>query len=594
MARAGYSCVALGYSKWPEMGNEPHGEQASKTCEATPFGRGDRKLMSLVDSLWIPVFRASGRRDWVTPLQIGDADIVSLDANRADFNGALAQFLIGLLQTTTPMDSQVEWETLLDSPPDEKTLGKWFEPVRAAFVLGGDGPRFMQDLTLKPEDGEAKPIAALLIEAPGEQALKFNTDHFVKRDTVVAVCSACAATMLLALQTNAPSGGAGHRTSLRGGGPLTTLVINTPRLTLWQDLWLNVRERSVFLAQGGDPGKTSPERSFPWTANITTLQKPDGEFSPIEAHPAHAYWAMPRRIRLDLNTVTPGICDICRRQSDQLIARYVTKNYGINYKGAWNHPLSPYYENKPGEWLPLHPQPGGYGYKHWLSWALGSSKQGKSQRPSSVVSHFLGTRHRNGQFRLWSFGYDMDKMKARCWYESTLPLYGLASHDLRGQSTVQAAVSQWIEGADLAAFFLRKAVRDAWFSPNAEARGDLSSVDAGFYAGTESSFYLLLRKLIESVRDADNESILSRFREQWLAELQKAARRLFDETLVGSSPIERQNPKRIAESFRQLDRNLLGPKLRQALGLPVDKPAKNAVTKKKSKKGKAENATGEG
>lgn len=550
--------------------------------------------MNLLDETWIPVQRKGGQRDWVSPLQIGDADIVALDANRADFNGALAQFLIGLLQTTTPMDSQVEWERLLDSPPDAETLAKWFEPVRAAFVLDGDGPRFMQDLTLKPEDGEAKPIAALLIEAPGEQALKFNTDHFVKRDTVVAVCSACAATMLLTLQTNAPSGGAGHRTSLRGGGPLTTLVLHTPRLTLWNDLWLNVRERSVFLAQGGDPKKSSLERSFPWMVNISVLQKQDGEFGPIEAHPAHVYWAMPRRIRLDLEAVSPGVCDICDRQSDRCISRYVTKNYGMNYKGAWNHPLSPYYENKPGEWLPLHPQPGGYGYKHWLSWVLGSSKQGKPQRPSSVVSHFLGTRHRNGQFRLWSFGYDMDNMKARCWYESTLPLYGLANHNLRGQGTVQAAVGQWVEGADLTAFFLRKAVRDAWFSPNAEARGDLSSVDASFYAATEPSFYLLLRKLIEVIRDVDDEPLLSGFRDQWLADLQRTARRLFDETLVGSSPVERQNPKRIAEAFRQLDRNLRGTKLRQALGLSVDKPAKAAAATKKSAKGKAENVTGEG
>ncbi len=550
--------------------------------------------MNLLDAKWIPVKRSNGQHDWVSPLQIGDPDIVSLDANRADFNGALAQFLIGLLQTTTSMDSHVEWERLLDLPPDEKALIEWFRPVRMAFVLDGDGPRFMQDLTLKSDDGEAKPIAALLIDSPGEQALKFNTDHFVKRDTVLSVCFDCVPAMLMTLQTNAPAGGAGHRTSLRGGGPLTTLVVNTLRRALWHDLWLNVRERTVFLAQGGDSGETSLERTFPWMADISVLQKYDGEFGPIEAHPAHVYWAMPRRIRLDLDLVTSGCCDLCGRKSDRLISKYVTKNYGMNYKGAWNHPLSPYYENKPGEWLPLHPQPGGYGYKHWLSWVLGSSRQGKAQRPASVVSHFLGMRHRNGQFRLWSFGYDMDNMKARCWYESTLPLYGLAGHDKRGQSTVQAAVGQWIEGAGLAIFFLRKAVRDAWFSPNAEARGDMSSVDATFYAATEPSFYMLLRRLIESVRDVEPDPVLSGFREQWLVELVKTSRKLFDETLVGSVPVERQNPKRVAEAFRQLNRNLLGPKLRQALGLPVEQPFKGGRATKKAAKGKTEKTTTEG
>ncbi|MFW9324710.1 hypothetical protein ACN9OK_12155, partial [Glaesserella parasuis] len=63
--------------------------------------------------------------------------------------------------------------------------------------------------------------------------------------------------------------------------------------------------------------------------------------------------------------------------------------------------------------------------------------------------------------------------------------------------------------------------------------------------------------------------------ERWLAALKKAVHRLFDDELVGSSPIERQNPARIARAHRQLLGNLQGPKLRNALGLPVvTKPAK--------------------
>lgn len=535
--------------------------------------------MNLLEQNWIPVKRKNGNIDWVSPVHVGDPDIVALDANRADFNGALTQFLIGLLQTTTPMDSYIEWERLFDSPSDAQTLTEWFESVRPAFMLDGEGPRFMQDLTLNADEGEgeAKPIAALLIETPGEQALKFNTDHFIKREGVSLVCPDCAASMLLALQINAPSGGAGHRTSLRGGGPLTTLVINSDEKdrTLWRDLWLNVRERSVFLAQGGDETRVRPEYTFPWMAPITALQKTSSsEFGPVQAHPAHVYWATPRRIRIDFGTVQTGCCDMCGRESQRLVSRYVTKNYGVNYKGAWNHPLSPYYENKPGEWLPLHPQPGGYGYKHWLSWVLGSARQGKAQRPASVVSHFLTTRHRAGQFRLWSFGYDMDNMKARCWYESTLPLYGLARHGKHDQDIVQTAVSQWVEGSGLAAFFLRKAVRDAWFSPNAEAKGDFSAIDAGFYSATEPGFYVLLRQLIESIREQGNEPTLSGFREQWLSELSKKALRLFDETLVGSAPVERQNPRRVAVAFQHLRRNLHGSKLREAIGLPTDKPVK--------------------
>ena len=49
--------------------------------------------------------------------------------------------------------------------------------------------------------------------------------------------------------------------------------------------------------------------------------------------------------------------------------------------------------------------------------------------------------------------------------------------------------------------------------------------------------------------------------------------RLFDQRFVGAGPIEQQNPRRAALARRQLQRNLQGPKLRAALGLPVDESA---------------------
>ncbi len=526
--------------------------------------------MNLIDAPWIPVRRADGTQDWVSPLVIGDPDIVALDASRADFNGALAQFLIGLLQTTTPIDSLSEWRDYLDSPPDATSLEGWFAPVREAFMLDGDGPRFMQDHTL-PADAEAKPIAALLLESPGEQSLKFNTDHFIKRDTISAACADCATHALLTLQLNAPAGGAGHRTSLRGGGPLTTLVISASETgrTLWRDLWLNARERSVFLAQCGDPEKTDPQYSFPWLADIAQLQKEKGDFSPLQGHPSHVFWAMPRRIRLDFDTVHVAACDLCGRHSDRLLARYTTKNYGLNYKGSWNHPFSPYYENKPEEWLPVHPQLGGYGYRHWLPWVLGASRQGRSQRPASVVTSFLTHHHHTGQFRLWAFGYDMNNMKACCWYESTLPIYGLAESDLRSQEFVQAVVGQLVEGANLVALYVHDSVKQAWFGVGTELRGDLSFVDVSFYADTESEFYELLKRLIGSAREGREDHDLFQLREQWRQHLIAAARRLFDDRLVGASPIQQQNPRRVAEAHKALMRKLYGNKLRQALGLTV-------------------------
>src|SRR5207244_8367952 len=125
-----------------------------------------------------------------------------------------------LKTTMAPKDDRA-WRTGLTQPPEPDRLSEAFQSVSAAFDLDGAGARFMQDLKLT--DGEDKEIAPLLIEAPGGSTLRNNTDFFIKRGSVEQMCYSCVATALFTLQINAPSGGVGHRTSLRGGDPLTIL-----------------------------------------------------------------------------------------------------------------------------------------------------------------------------------------------------------------------------------------------------------------------------------------------------------------------------------------------------------------------------------
>lgn len=525
--------------------------------------------MNLLSDRWLPVQRSSsGARDWVSPAQLADPDVASFDAPRADFNAALLQFAIGLLQTTAPIETSRDWAKRFREPPDADTLQSWFAPVQAAFELDGDAARFMQDRTLTTDQGTVNDIAALLIEAPGGKTLKDNGDHFIKRGQIAGMCPCCAAAALLTLQINAPSGGAGHRTGLRGGGPLTTLVVCQPARSLWHDLWLNVQERSRFLEAGGNPEKMESFYTFPWMSAQTSLQKDGGALAPIDVHPAHVFWAMPRRIRLDFSAVEHGDCDVCGRSSEQCITQYVTKNYGLNYKGPWEHPLSPYYESKEG-WLPMHPQPGGLGYRHWLAWVLGTEDEKKRQRAARVV----GAQLESGRARalghaplhLRAFGFDMDNMKARCWYDSTLPLYGLLECEAGALKRIQNEVSHWLSGAELAAYFLRTAVKEAWFGH--EARGDLSVVDASFWSATEASFYGVLQAVITAERqakEADSGALKRRLHQA----LVHAATSLFDECFVGAGAVERQHPQRVAAAYRRLRQSLHGRKLRDALALP--------------------------
>lgn len=50
----------------------------------------------------------------------------------------------------------------------------------------------MQDFDLRAADGDAVNISSLLIESPGENTIKNNSDHFIKRDHVRLMCPHCA------------------------------------------------------------------------------------------------------------------------------------------------------------------------------------------------------------------------------------------------------------------------------------------------------------------------------------------------------------------------------------------------------------------
>ena len=69
--------------------------------------------INLLDERWLPVRRANGDKDHIAPCQLtadyGQNPVVALDAPRPDFNGALVQFLVGLLQTACAPSRRDEW-----------------------------------------------------------------------------------------------------------------------------------------------------------------------------------------------------------------------------------------------------------------------------------------------------------------------------------------------------------------------------------------------------------------------------------------------------------------------------------------------------
>jgi len=531
-------------------------------------------VINLILGNWLPVCRASGVQEIVAPWQITDRHdtdpIVGLAAPRADFNGALMQFLIGLLQTAAPpiKADNDDWLAWMEQAPTPTVLQEKFAHFQHAFNLFGDGPCFMQDID--ELDGDIKPIDALLIEAPGANTLRNNADHFIKRGGVEALCPVCAASALFTLQTNAPTGGAGHRTSLRGGGPLTTLAIIDPQdgselsETLWRNVWLNVMRLRDFesLTDGGD--NQADDDIFPWlAATRSSNPKQDGRDTyPADVNPLQMYWAMPRRIRLDWENTHTGDCDICGAESDRLVSQYVTQNYGVNYNGPWKHPLSPHsLDKKDNTPIPKHPQPGGMSYCHWLNFIA----DGELNEAAKIITAF-NKRNPNDvlQLRLWAFGYDMDNMKARCWYETTYPLYQLDEHvraDFieRAQSLISAA----IEVSKL----VRSTVKEAWFKRPGDAKGDTSFLVEAFFQHTENTFFDRLGGLRDELA-SDGGGIL--VLNTWHSELKEAALELFD-YWAAHGDVSVVNPHRIAMAHRRLLKDLYAPRMKKLLLLPDKK-----------------------
>jgi CRISPR system Cascade subunit CasA len=508
--------------------------------------------LNLIADKWLPARRLSGAAEVIRPGQITDgiagADpIIAIDWPRPDFRIATLELLIGLLALAFPPRDLRAWVASWHRPPSPDELDAAFAPFAHAFALDGPGPRFLQDMEDLQTDPE--PVESLLIEAPGASTRTKNTDLLVKRDRAQSFSRASAAIALFTLQSWAPAGGAGIRTGLRGGGPLVTLV-RPERPSLWHLLWANT-------PHGEPPPMPELPRILPWLAPTITSEGAQTVTPEAQAHPLQAFWGMPRRIRLDFTALeAPRACGLTGAPDAVQVTGWRQRPRGANY-AAWGkvHPLSPHYQVKAGaEWLPVHPQPGGIGYRHWLGLVVEDGQRA----PASAVATWRRERRRDAlegvQARLLAAGYDMDNMKARAFVECEMPLPGAAAED---QDRLDALAGALVRAADIAAGLLRNAVRNALFSPGAKVKLDaegLASLRERLWARTEQPFFDALRSAADGPgAEAGSEAE----RAAWARLLHRRAMALFDEA-APLDPEAGSAAPRIADARRALNFALLG------------------------------------
>lgn len=390
--------------------------------------------LNLISDRWIPVRLRDDTQISIAPWEMARPDILRPDWPRADLNIACYELLIGLVRMADPPADAADWKARAADP---ERLRARLEPFREAFELTGTGPRFLQDL--EPLDGAPNRPDMLFIDSAGGQTARNNADLMVHRDRYPTLDPALAAMALYTLQAFAPSGGAGNRTSMRGGGPMATLV--DPGDGLWSLVWANVPY-----------GEPAAPGDLPWMRPTRISQGANSEVYPAQAHPVEAFFGMPRRLRLieEAGQVT-GV---------------IQKPYGTNYAG-WIHPLTPYYRQKPGaELLPVHPKPALFGYRNWLGVVAAQAGEELTRRAETVET-WSG---RGGRASLIVSGWAMDNMKPRSFLHSVQPLVALpAERNLLLISMIGAADQLSLAlraalGSALSEGEAREALREEFFA----------------------------------------------------------------------------------------------------------------------------------
>ncbi|MDC9592765.1 hypothetical protein [Xenorhabdus sp. IM139775] len=138
--------------------------------------------MDLLNDKWVPV----NNNGVITHMAIDEIHNLPLSAlafSRFDFYYAFLLLLIGLTHYKS------------------KT-----------YPVLGDSERFMQNI--RATNGKQKPISVLLLDAPSENAVKNNTDHFAKRGLCSQMCIPCATIALYAKTQFESAGGVGLRPGL--------------------------------------------------------------------------------------------------------------------------------------------------------------------------------------------------------------------------------------------------------------------------------------------------------------------------------------------------------------------------------------------
>lgn len=522
---------------------------------------------NLLSDPFLPVVMRSGAQRWLAfPELVAGAKSNGLDSDypvefswpRPDFNMASFEFCIGVLSLAFDIREEDDWRSFWTNPPDRDALAEKLDPLISAFYLNGEGPCFLQDC--ESLQGGETPIELLLIDTPGQNGQRKNSDLLTHRDRYAALGLPAAAMALYTLQAYAPPGGAGNRTSMRGGGPLTALVVpatngSEPPIPLWRKIFANVVPCDERLRIDKLP------KALPWMAPTLTSEK-SRTVSLADAHPLQAYFGMPRRIRL-VFSIEPGICSMTGKEGP-LVTGFIQKPYGTNY-GLWQHPLTPYRRQKEaGEPYSAKPKSGRFGYRDWVAVTVGS-KEGKLAEQSTNIklaknirSPALSQNKQGSDTRIRVGGWAMNNMEAIAYLIAEEPLHLAKTVDQ--QQALDDLARHFSEAADQAVSQLLAALKKALFSGQKNASNDKGILDqarAEFFDATEDQFHRLLDNLLQEMPEDGRLTDPTPSARHWLWIMRHKALAIFDH--LAPVPLQdAEKAKNIVDAYGILNATFAG------------------------------------
>ncbi len=508
--------------------------------------------MNLLFDPWIPVTTIEGKEIQISMYEIVRNDIVKTNATRADFNGALLTFLIGVLQTFFTPEDEDDWEEYFHQPPTEDKLKQVFEVHREAFNLDGDGKRFMQDYSIR-NDGNNANVLKLLPGLLGDSAIIKNMDFLFKSSEMKQLPKTEVIMALYLYQIFCLSETGGKEFRHHGGlrrRNTVTVLLSLKSGSLWQNLWLNVIDCDEFLAFNQFKNK---EYSFPWMEKKPySKQKMDSDINISEI-----YWSMPRRVWI-----------LSDSDNNEMIRDILIKPDGIEYTTKRiRHPLVAYHPTKTGEVVrPVKISRTGLTYADW--------KLLVSSRSLSKNFQYLAENTNVNDIRLIAFGYinHPTQAKTQGWTQTSLRHLVLKNKSINNEIERYINVAKLIGDPNPVQGYLVGGVSRAWFSenkkkekPRRKAFREQTSllVSRSFWDKTEYYFYELVDQVLNEKNLSDELKQL--YRKKWYKFIYQETIKLFNYWAFKANI--QTNPKRISLGHKFLKSRLNGTKIKTTIGL---------------------------